>query len=1834
MPSSEDSSKAKFTPYGCVPGRAEWEAFKLNLIASGGRANDYGDSHATVFLGTNTGGVNGPGFNGTATQIQKAQQARRKLHSEALEYLCAHIADKLHRDHIVSTFGVLNLQIADPHGAYLYLMQECDVPDSREGEDAIEMEWLGFSVAKDIGKSEHTVNLVMKELRALNAKRPGHMRKTPDEVTEKMLRMLVACSSSAVGTEAQKELEAVAGPAGGPGVRQYQNPAAAAGNTRHHAPLVSHFQKLWSSAFRAGHISMQRATKSVAPATGHIATETARLGRSGNIKILSENGFNVDAHTLTTSNFEQVSPSELSRLAQGMESVECEIVQVVDDHGFTSAELLCHGCGGAGHPRRLCPSPDKPRGHDYMIGLHKAAKEVKEKRAAESGRPTGGQRFAPRGQRMARGGPRPGSSSIPRTYTPRESAREVVDEEEPMKLIANSEDDEEPAVEDAKTFVGVSKVLPVTMPTTIDEYFETGKAATIVRDGQGGYLRPVRVQVDASPVAASRHRQLVVVTAAVAVLAVIMAFICSAATHARRLADYALGAAAMLLIVIIIMRAPGAEGAETTGDPTVIDIFGGHAASPVGVLAMSMLAAGHLGANTSSFINVTVDSGATANLLPPSLSHLLDEITDANPNVQVRGIEESEPLKVIMIGNINKAQIESFLPQPDGTKLAVMSSPRTTRWLVVEGVAEDTALLSVKSIKDRDGILAYFNRDNSTGEEDCLRLPDGAIARFKPSNRSHEIAFFTPRSRDETAKMLRPKNVRHPLEVHASFGHVAADRLADIRMMNFDVSLLSTFNGDCKGCRLGCNALPQRNSTAPSHGTAPSLRRAAANREPSTYGYDFFGQQMDTDLCTSFPPSWPHRFTTMLNACDRHTAEKFVFFLIDHTSAEVASSLVSLGDRVGHRLKDGMIHKWYTDNDLGFDGPEVQNVSESLILSHNRTVANEHHNPVAENHWRNLEGMVRRTMAHADAPACLWSWVARQMDILMYYITTKAHNPAVSSYRFSNPDAEPADLSWAHPLLCDCTVHLSDRDRQGKLSHSGADACYLGRDVNRQASICYVPSLSRISTYQVVDWRCDSFTVCKSITADTPVEYYELNEFRMGNATSSMLPTRFRKRRAQVIQVANATSVEKEGAATTPSRKEGASDVLSENAVHMQNALNSVEKEGEAAFVAGIITGMAKPSDRPPRPPSPPPLPSPPSSPSPPPPMFDPEDRALNMNHHYRVQREMFDDDSIHALYCAACEPCDALVYGQSDMPNSSALEVVYEDVFRATVTIPGEPEINSLETAKGSKYWPLIKEEMENEIRGKLENQAFEAVSVFDEHGNRRRIMKTKWVITITLNADGTLRKIKCRFVACGYSQIEGKDFKDIYASTLSAPSFRLWVITVNDEKMLTDKIDAVKAFTQAKVDCDLFGQMPEGFSLPDHCLHFFKALEGIRQAAHLFYKLQKYAWNRVGMFSDLCDPNFYRHETLSIIAAVFVDDIAAGFSPEQRREYLAIRAEYSKIINVDCLGPEQLVPVTVFIGAEIEWRSNGIARITQKAHARKLAVKYGDKVEPRSYPIPPSKAARDRFEALEPSPDGECFDIGLYLSAMGDIGWATVMTFPQLSYYHSYLGQFMMSPPAAAYEFLLHIVGYIIENAATGISFGGALKIPMGLTAPPPNFRQSYGTYAFTDSSWNKKPKPHGGHVIFRCNGPWMYSGKGLKVIADSTHESETAQASRCTKDLIWARQMSNHIRRPMMGPAYLLCDNKSMTEAVNKEGVSQRTRYFERSTVLIRYAIMKNMVATLLISTEQMVADLFTKPLDAVKFDKFCAVLLNIPWGYSGFKAKLGRLAKALERTLNKV
>ena len=126
---------------------------------------------------------------------------------------------------------------------------------------------------------------------------------------------------------------------------------------------------------------------------------------------------------------------------------------------------------------------------------------------------------------------------------------------------------------------------------------------------------------------------------------------------------------------------------------------------------------------------------------------------------------------------------------------------------------------------------------------------------------------------------------------------------------------------------------------------------------------------------------------------------------------------------------------------------------------------------------------------------------------VLYFVPTRAHNPAQSAYHFTHPDAGVADLSWAKPLFCDVTVHLAERDIKTKTGPTGADGCFLGHDFIRGGEFVYVPSLRRLSSYAVTTWRTSSFNICKQITADTPVEYHQMDDLRYGPATAAHPPS-------------------------------------------------------------------------------------------------------------------------------------------------------------------------------------------------------------------------------------------------------------------------------------------------------------------------------------------------------------------------------------------------------------------------------------------------------------------------------------------------------------------------------------------------------------------------------------------------------------------------------------------------------------------------------------------------------------------------------------------------------
>lgn len=156
-------------------------------------------------------------------------------------------------------------------------------------------------------------------------------------------------------------------------------------------------------------------------------------------------------------------------------------------------------------------------------------------------------------------------------------------------------------------------------------------------------------------------------------------------------------------------------------------------------------------------------------------------------------------------------------------------------------------------------------------------------------------------------------------------------------------------------------------------------------------------------------------------------------------------------------------------------------------------------------------------------------------------------------------------------------------------------------------------------------------------------------------------------------------------------------------------------------------------------------------------------------------------------------------------------------------------------------------------------------------------------------------------------------------------------------------------------------------------------------------------------------------------------------------------------------------------------------------------------------------------------------------------------------------------------------------------------SLSIPQA-----PGFVESRGLHTYHDSSWGTAARPCGGYVILRCYGTILASSRALKIVPDSTAQAETAMASKAAKDTVAMRLVSEDLGRGLQGPTVLLGDNKAAFDIIIKSGLTARTRYFERATLIVKRFYLLLMVVPYLVSTQSMVADTLTKCADKYTYN----------------------------------
>eukprot|EP00253_Pinus_taeda_P016715 PITA_16715 len=142
------------------------------------------------------------------------------------------------------------------------------------------------------------------------------------------------------------------------------------------------------------------------------------------------------------------------------------------------------------------------------------------------------------------------------------------------------------------------------------------------------------------------------------------------------------------------------------------------------------------------------------------------------------------------------------------------------------------------------------------------------------------------------------------------------------------------------------------------------------------------------------------------------------------------------------------------------------------------------------------------------------------------------------------------------------------------------------------------------------------------------------------------------------------------------------------------------------------------------------------------------------------------------------------------------------------------------------------------------------------------------------------------------------------------------------------------------------------------------------------------------------------------------------------------------------------------------------------------------------------------------------------------------------------------------------------------------------------------------FTDSDWAGDPddrKSTAGYVFTLGSGPITWACKKQAAISLSSAEGEYRGAVEASKEALWLRQILSELGFEQQHPTTLWCDNQSAIQLCKDPVQHQRSKHIELHMHLIRKLIHDHVLEVQYCSTDDQVADIFTKALTEAKFTK---------------------------------
>ena len=145
----------------------------------------------------------------------------------------------------------------------------------------------------------------------------------------------------------------------------------------------------------------------------------------------------------------------------------------------------------------------------------------------------------------------------------------------------------------------------------------------------------------------------------------------------------------------------------------------------------------------------------------------------------------------------------------------------------------------------------------------------------------------------------------------------------------------------------------------------------------------------------------------------------------------------------------------------------------------------------------------------------------------------------------------------------------------------------------------------------------------------------------------------------------------------------------------------------------------------------------------------------------------------------------------------------------------------------------------MQTEYHSLMDNNTWTLVNEPED----QQVLPGKWVYKVKYGADGQVDKLKARYVAKGYAQVEGLDFFDTYAPTCKPETFRILLATAAQKDLQLGQMDVKSAYLYSNIEEEIYLEQPQGFVKKENSgqklvCKLNKSIYGLKQAAKNWYE------------------------------------------------------------------------------------------------------------------------------------------------------------------------------------------------------------------------------------------------------------------------------------------------------------------------------------------------------------------------------------------------------------